>query len=105
MKQTVIMNLLATFLVMLFLYASFSKYFGYAAFDRAMHDQPFPNWFSDLLVYLIPPVEIIIAILLVPDYTRRIGFYSATVLMGLFTLYISGILMHFFPWEPCNCGG
>jgi len=105
MKKSILTDVIATILVMLFLYASFSKIFSYAAFKRAMHDQPFPSWFSDLLILFIPIIEIIIAVLLMFEDSRKQGFYASTAIMGVFTLYIAGILLHFFAWEPCNCGG
>ena len=94
-----------TLIIMMFLYASFSKYFDFASFQRAMHNQPFPYWLSSILVIIIPPVEIIIAILLFKEKLRKKGLWGTVILMSMFTVYIGAILLHFFPSVPCSCGG
>jgi len=105
MKKSALIEIIATLLIMMFLYASFSKYFGFKQFEIAMHNQPFPYWFSAILIWVLPLVEIGIAILLFMDKTKRVGLIASTAIMTLFTLYIAIILLHFFPRVPCSCGG
>ena len=90
------------FIVMMFLYASFSKYFDFGAFQRAMYNQPFPAWFSSVLIVILPPIEIYIVWLLVREKSRRKGLIATIFIMSLFTLYIAAILLHFFPKVPCS---
>ena len=105
MKKEFIADIMVGLIFMMLLYASFSKYFDFAGFQRAMHNQPFPSWFSDVLVIILPPMEIIAAILIAVDKTRIAGLKATIALMTSFTLYIIAILLHFFPMVPCTCGG
>jgi len=105
MKKELLADILVTLIFIMFLYASFSKYFDFAGFQRAMHNQPFPSPLSDVLVVILPPIEIIAAILLVVDKARIAGLKVTIGLMTAFTLYIAGILLHLFPRVPCTCGG
>lgn len=105
MKRTTLIDIIVTLIVCMYLYASSSKYFDFPAFQRAMHNQPFPDWFSTFLTLFIPPAEIIVIVLLIFQKSRKTGFLASTVLMGLFTIYIAAILLHLFPRVPCSCGG
>jgi putative oxidoreductase len=105
MKKELLIDIIVTLIIMMFLYASFSKYFDFSSFKRAIHNQPFPYWFSSLLIIFIPPIEITIAFLLFREKTRKKGLLASVILMSLFTFYIGAILLHFFPSVPCSCGG
>jgi cytochrome bd-type quinol oxidase subunit 2 len=105
MKKELILDTIVTLLIMMFLYASFSKYFDFGQFKRAMYNQPFPGWFSTLLIIVLPPIEIVIAMLLYREQSRLKGFQASACIMSLFTLYIIAILSHVFPNVPCSCGG
>ena len=105
MKRAVWLEIIVALIVMMFLYASFSKYFDFGAFQRAMYNQPFPEWFSTLLIVALPPVEIGISIMLIREKTRKKGLVATIVIMTLFTIYIAAIMLHFFPRVPCSCGG
>ena len=105
MKNSIIKDIAATLLLMMFLYAGFSKYFDYLAFQRGMHNQPFPSWMSSILVILIPVVEISTALLLLLERSRDKGLQASVLLMSLFTAYVAAILLHLFRHVPCICGG
>lgn len=105
MKKQILLEGIVSLLVMMFLYASFSKYFDFAGFQRAMYRQPFPHWFSTVLIIFLPPAEILISILLITAKKRTLGLRVAVILMALFTAYIASILLHFFTKVPCSCGG
>ena len=105
MKKQILLESIVSLLVMMFLYASFSKYFDFAGFQLAMYRQPFPHWFSTVLIIFMPPAEILISILLITAKQRTLGLRAAVILMALFTAYIASILSHFFPKVPCSCGG
>ncbi|AYL94212.1 MauE/DoxX family redox-associated membrane protein [Mucilaginibacter celer] len=105
MNKKILTEVIAALLALLFLYAGFSKLVNMPAFTRAMHNQPFPSWFADALIWTIPPAEIIFALGLFFDRTRKYAAYAYLILMGLFSLYIAAILLHLFPRVPCSCGG
>jgi hypothetical protein len=70
-----------------------------------MNNQPLPNSWTPFLVWAIPLLEIAISIALLFEYTRLLGLYASLALMILFTVYTGIILLHFFPYIPCSCGG
>jgi putative oxidoreductase len=96
---------IAALLIMLFLYASISKFLDFRHFIADMHNQPFPNALTPFLVWMIPCLEILISIALISGRTRLIGLYASLILMILFTIYTSSVLLHFFRYVPCSCGG
>lgn len=106
MKKSLLPDVLASLLVLLFFYAAFSKYADLSGgFEREMLKQPFPEWMGKLFAKIIPPIEIITGILLMPERTRKWGFYASFTLMSLFTIYTGTVLLGFFPFKPCSCGG
>lgn len=105
MKKQNIVELLSTLIMIMFFYAAFSKYFDWGAFRRSMYNQPFIKPVAIALMIVIPPVEIIAAIMLLFPKTRSKGLWASIILMGIFTIYIATILLHFFPNVPCSCGG
>ena len=105
MKRIVIIDFIAALLILLFLYTSFSKIFDLWYFKYDLSKQPFPLWLQQIFVWLIPTIEIIIAVCLIFRNTKKWGFYLALGLMAIFTGYTIAILIHFFPYVPCGCGG
>lgn len=104
-KRQVTLECVAALLILLFLYASVSKFLDFKTFVGQMNNQPFPNSWTPFLVWGIPLLEIAISAALIFEYTRLLGFYTALVLLSLFTVYTILILLHFFPYIPCSCGG
>lgn len=105
MKRTILIEIIAAILILLFLYVAVSKWIDMPSFVRAMHNQPFPSWLADIFVWAVPGAEVVISVLLMFRRTQHIGFIASLVLMCLFTLYIGSILLHLFPRVPCSCGG
>ncbi|WP_454801385.1 MauE/DoxX family redox-associated membrane protein [Mucilaginibacter phyllosphaerae] len=105
MKKQNLIDLLSTLIMVMFLYAAFSKYFDWAAFERSMESQPFQEWFAKLLMIIVPPVEILAAGLLLFSKTRLWGLILSSILMALFTGYVAAALIGMFPQVPCSCGG
>jgi Methylamine utilisation protein MauE. len=105
MRRKIIIEIISSLLILLFLYASFSKWFAFKSFIGDMNNQPFPNWMTPWLVYSIPSIEVIIALLLIFDKTRLSGLYASLILMMAFTIYTAAVLLHAFKYIPCSCGG
>ncbi|WCT13463.1 MauE/DoxX family redox-associated membrane protein [Mucilaginibacter jinjuensis] len=105
MKKALLSEIITSFLILLFVYSSFSKLLDFAAFQRAMHSQPFPTWLASLLTWLIPSLELIVVVLLLLKSTRLAGLSAFLVLMIFFTGYILAILLGLFNTVPCSCGG
>jgi hypothetical protein len=104
-RRQVLLESISALLILLFLYASLSKFLDFTTFYRDLNNQPFPDSWTPFLVWLIPCLEILISILLIFERTRLLGFYASLVLMGLFTIYAITILLNFFAYVPCSCGG
>jgi hypothetical protein len=90
---------------MLFLYASVSKFLDFQRFIGEMNNQPLPNSWTPFLVWTVPSLEIAISLALIFERTRMVGLIASLVLMTLFTIYTAVILLHFFDYVPCSCGG
>lgn len=104
-KKEILSEIIIASLVILFLYTSTSKYFDFAAFKRAMHNQPFPSGLATLFIWTLPPAEILTAVGLMIERTRTLALSIFLALMVLFTGYIALIVLHVFPRVPCSCGG
>lgn len=104
-KKQVMLECIVALLIMLFLYASISKFLDFKTFIDQMNNQPLPNSWTPFLVWVIPGLEIAISLSLLFEYTRLLGLYASLILMILFTVYTGIILLHFFPYIPCSCGG
>lgn len=92
-------------LILLFIYAGVSKLLDFNGFAMEMKNQPFPKFLALSLTWIIPPVEIVIAICIIFDASRLKGLYASLVVMVIFSIYTSMVLAHVFPYVPCSCGG
>jgi hypothetical protein len=105
MKRKIIIEIISSLLILLFLYASVSKWLAFKLFIGEMNNQPFPNWMTPFLVWSIPFIEVLIAVGLIFEKTRVQSFYASLTLMLAFTIYTVAILLHAFKYIPCSCGG
>jgi putative oxidoreductase len=104
-KRQVLLESISALLVLLFLYASVSKFLDFQRFVGDMNNQPFPKPVVFLLIWGLPSLEIAIALSLIVERTRLVSLYASLILMGLFTIYTGAILLRFFAYIPCSCGG
>jgi hypothetical protein len=104
-KRQVVLESISALLIMLFLYASISKFLDFQRFIGEMNNQPLPNSWTPFLVWTVPSLEIAISLALIFERTRMVGLIASLVLMTLFTIYSAVILLHFFDYVPCSCGG
>jgi hypothetical protein len=104
-KRQVVLESISALLIMLFLYASVSKFLDFTRFIGEMNNQPLPNSWTPFLVWTVPSVEIAISVALIFERTRMVGLIASLALMTLFTIYAGAILLHFFAYVPCSCGG
>ena len=104
-KRQILLECISALLIMLFLYASLSKFLDFYTFTGEMNNQPLPNSWTPFLVWFIPCSEILMCIALLFERTRLIGFYASLFFMSLFTIYSIFIVLNFFGRIPCSCGG
>ena len=90
--------------VFLFLYTGYSKIEDHRRFFKGLTRVTIIGPYALLISWIVPIVEIIIAILLIIPRTSKWGLYGFTILMGGFTIYIASMVL----WTtklPCHCGG
>jgi putative oxidoreductase len=105
MKKETTIKIICTLLVFLFVYAAISKLTDFTGFTADMNNQPLPRFLKPILVWAVPATELAIVALLIFDTTRLIGLYASLLLMAAFTFYTAVVLLHFFKYIPCSCGG
>lgn len=102
-KNTII-DVISYLYILLFLYAATSKLVEYDKFQLQISKSPIITDFAQILVWMVPALEIMISIMLLVKRTLMLGLYAAFALMCLFTAYIYAIL-NFTDSIPCSCGG
>lgn len=105
MKRKLIVEVIAFLLMLLFLFASVSKWLAFKTFVGDINNQPFPNWLTPWITYLLPPIEVSITLALMFERTRTAGLYASLILMSAFSAYSAAVLLKFFDYIPCSCGG
>ncbi|WP_241237866.1 MauE/DoxX family redox-associated membrane protein [Pseudoflavitalea rhizosphaerae] len=92
-------------LVSLFIYAAYNKLAIYSTFVEQLNESPITKNYRNILAWLVPGTEILLAIALLVPKTRLLGFYGSFFLMLLFTIYVF-VVPHFYSTRiPCSCGG
>lgn len=89
---------------MMFVYAASSKLLESERFILTLKNNNFLSPFAGVLWWMVPGIELIItAMLFIPKFRLK-GFYAATGLMFIFTIYVI-VIANFSPTTPCTCGG
>lgn len=104
MKTSIVQFISAAF-ILLWVYTAGSKLTDLQAYQQQMSLQVFSPGVTVVLLYLIPFLEIIAAILLLIKKTNKLGLALSLLLMSIFTGYIILIISGYFPKVPCSCGG
>ncbi|MCF6405084.1 hypothetical protein L3C95_19435 [Chitinophaga filiformis] len=89
----------------MFIYAAVSKLMNYRIFILQMDRQPFPDKYTNLLVWGVLSSEILAAIMMMSLSLRRAGLLFATAMMICFTVYIILVKLNYYGVIPCSCGG
>lgn len=91
-------------LVFLFVYTATSKLFQFSVFQFQLDRYPWIRHMATTLVWAVPAIELVAAVLLLARRMRRIGFYVSLALMVLFTVYLA-LMLGSGEHLPCSCGG
>lgn len=92
-------------LVLLFVYAAFSKLITFNDFRQQLYNQAFSHELAGFLLYFLIPAEIVTALLLCFHRTQFIGLLFSFGLLLAFTIYIALVMLHYWDRTPCSCGG
>ena len=104
MVQKIITNITGNLLILLFGYAAVSKLLVYPKFVSQIGQSPVLQGMSPYIAWVIPAIELGICMLLILPKWKLTGFYAATGLMLVFTIYVL-VIMYLSPIVPCSCGG
>ncbi|WP_316747592.1 MauE/DoxX family redox-associated membrane protein [Pedobacter gandavensis] len=92
--------------IALFFYTAASKLMTLSAFEKVLSKVPLIGSFSHLMAWTIPIIELVIGVLLIIPFTKRMGLYAALGLMVMFTVYLGYMILSMSAEDlPCSCGG
>lgn len=110
MVKTILTQICVLLLCLLFVYTSASKFLDYDKFVFQMRLAPVPlmKIFAPMLGWLMPTIEISIAIalamgMLIPSIKIK-ALYASVILLSAFEIYIAIMLLS-GSHLPCTCGG
>ena len=101
LRIEVIVNLLA----LLWIYAAMSKLWDFSKFRKEIYLQVIPPFVKELVIYGLPPVELIVATGLLFKRYYLPSLYASLALLSAFTIYILLALSGLLGRAPCSCGG
>ena len=108
MKKNEIINYITIvtcyLLVFLFTYTGVSKLIDHEVFEAAILRSPIIRQQAPIISWLIPVIELLIAVMLLLQQYRKAGLLLSLLLLIIFTAYI-GYMILFIPNLPCSCGG
>lgn len=103
-KRAFIVDAISAILLLLLLYAAVSKMLDHERFQQSLQMSPFLEKKSEVIAWVLPASEIIIAVLLFIPHFRLKGLYASFGLLTIFTIYLI-YMVALAPHLPCNCGG
>ncbi|MGK6352223.1 MauE/DoxX family redox-associated membrane protein [Parapedobacter sp. DT-150] len=83
------------------------KLWDLSRFHSTLLRQPIPDWWADILFWLLPLLELLAAVLIAwPHHRKRNyqGLWLSGVLMLGFTLFILFGVLGWYEKRPCGCG-
>ncbi|QNK64142.1 hypothetical protein H7F33_06550 [Pedobacter sp. PAMC26386] len=105
MKKSLIIEVICGAIILLFVYAAFSKLADSEDFRKQLSMQVFPQYLVGTLLYLLPGIELLAVILLMIRSRRLLGLTLSVLLMTTFTGYGTLVLLEYYDHIPCSCGG
>ncbi|RXG13125.1 MauE/DoxX family redox-associated membrane protein [Leeuwenhoekiella aestuarii] len=93
-----------SFFILLWVYAATAKLLEFDQFFVQLSQSPVLTSYAEVVVWLIPGFEILLAVLLIVNKTRRLALTASYLLMCMFTVYII-IILNYADYIPCSCGG
>lgn len=103
-KTDIIIGLICFLLAFLFTYTAVSKLGNHDGFVMQLFKAPVIGKYREIVSWMLPISELIVAILLVFKTTQLTALYISLGMLVLFTIYLGWMLL-FSKNLPCNCGG
>lgn len=104
MKKETLVEIIAIWFIVLFMYTAISKLLDYAVFKEQIALSPLLEPVASWISWTVPISELAVAVLLFIPAWRRKGMYGALILMVGFTIYVAALIA-FDDNLPCSCGG
>ena len=101
--SNLITEIISMLFLLLFVYAAVSKLLDYQKFKIQLVQSPLLATYASILVWFIPTLELIIAMILLSKY-KSLGLKLCLGLMIVFTIYI-WYTLNYSDYIPCSCGG
>ena len=102
--KNAILEIICLLYVILFVYAALSKLLDFENFRVQLGQSPLLSAFAGSIAWIVPTLELLIAVLIVFKKCRLSGLFAAFSLMVMFTTYIY-IILNYSSFVPCSCGG
>ncbi|WP_164126429.1 MauE/DoxX family redox-associated membrane protein [Sphingobacterium luzhongxinii] len=102
--NTYLLNTLVVLLLVLWIPSSLYKIMLYEAFKSGILQQPLSYTVAWSLIYSLPALGLVTAILLVAERFRKVGLLLSSIQLILFTGYIALVLLQAWGKPPCSCG-
>lgn len=100
----IVIEIISALFIVLFVYAAATKLLDYDKFRLQIGQSPLLTSFAGTIVWLVPAIEVVVAIMLTRSRLRLLGLYASFSLMVMFTAYIV-VITRFSDYVPCSCGG
>lgn len=106
MKNKLLIEIIASLLVILFLYTGLTKLFEHTTFRYQLSISPWPLLasLSAFVSWALPIVEVLLAAMLLITAFRMTAFIASAILFAGFLVYL-GVLLSSDTSLPCTCGG
>lgn len=104
-KRNHIFNCVIFLTILLWVYTVGSKLADFRQFGIQLHKQPLSKELVSFLLYFLPSIEVLAATLIFFHKTRFMGFCISFGLLLAFTLYVGLVIIKFYGYVPCSCGG
>lgn len=104
-RKKQLLDLISLLLIILWSYAAVSKLSNMEKSRMEMLNQVFPAWMAEVLVWLVPLVELALAGLLLFRRTRGRALLGSFLLLIAFSAYVGLLMTGIFGRVPCSCGG
>lgn len=104
LKRSILIEVITIAYISLMLYTAVSKLSDYNLSREQMAMMPVMMPIAHIAAWLLPVIEMLLAISIFIPKTRITGLYAVTGLMVLFTFYIIYMMAN-YEHLPCSCGG
>ncbi|MEP5341656.1 MAG: MauE/DoxX family redox-associated membrane protein [Algibacter sp.] len=102
--KNVFLEFICFLFMLLFMYTAICKFLVFGDFKIQIEQAPLLSDYASWLAWIIPSVEILVALLLMVPQLRILALYTALALTEMFSLYLF-IILNFDDHIPFSCGG